>query len=222
MTEPATAVREKPIIFSGAMVRAILSGAKTQTRRVVKPTIGPDAYWSKWEGECWRASGIIGDIPIPWRSKILYSPHGDAGDRLWVREAWQAYEPQTRRFGGNSSLAGAQMRAYARPPIKGESIIEYRADRPGSACGWRSSLHMPRWASRLTLRITAIRVERLSDISNDDARAEGVDAIPDAPAALSHRTAFAGLWDKINGKTFPWAANPWVWCVSFERVTNDQ
>ena len=77
---------------------------------------------------------------------------------------------------------------------------------------------MPRWASRITLEVIGVRVERLQEISESDAKAEGVDAIPEAPAALTHRTSFAKLWDKINGKKHPWCENPWVWVIQFHRV----
>ena len=82
---------------------------------------------------------------------------------------------------------------------------------------WRPSIFMPRAASRITLKVTGVRVERLQDISEEDAQAEGVDFLPLAPAALTHRTSYSGLWDKINGKKHPWSSNPWVWCIEFRR-----
>lgn len=143
-------------------------------------------------------------------------PYGEPGDLLWVRET--------------HAIATGHM-------YDGEAAVKYRADdalvalhdersnshaRNASISDrWRPSIHMPRWASRLTLRVTEVRVERLQDISEDDAEAEGVDPYeyPSGPLAPSHRGAFFELWDKLNAQRAPWRSNPWVWVVSFERVT---
>lgn len=192
----AIETNERPILFSGAMVRAILDGKKTQTRRVVKPQ--PPADW----------------VPSPWPyDGAAWSdrrcPYGAPGDRLWVRETWAPISPDEERR-----------------PIR-ECRIEYRADtsaaRPGGwdedtddpeAARWRPSIHMPRWASRLTLEVTGVRVERVQDISEDDARAEGVYPYADNP-----RRFFQELWNSINGaRGYGWNSNPWVWVVEFRRV----
>lgn len=162
-------MKERPILFSGPMVRAILDGRKTQTRRVVKPRQG---MLDDWTG--------------------LPCPYGKPGDRLWVRETCYFEQPH------------------------GEVI--YRAD-PGSekaldpeftGLRWRPSIHMPRWASRITLEIVNVRVERLQDIRVDDARAEGV-------TAKWPVHGFRNLWQSINGFG-SWDANPWVWVVEFRNM----
>jgi hypothetical protein len=175
-------VKERPILFSGPMVRAILEGRKTQTRRVIKPQpeIG-GAYWR-------TPGGAIGrDV------KPKYCPYGRPGDLLWVRETW-------------AINIGAE---------PGESIYAYRADRerPGD---WKPSIHMPRKASRLLLRITDVRVQRVQEISDAEAIAEG--CVPVWDAGVTPRDAFAELWDDINApRDHGWESNPWVWAISFER-----
>jgi hypothetical protein len=206
---------DRPILFSAEMVRAILDGRKTQTRRVMKPqpTILAKGY------EDIEQIGTVKDCIGP----LLFCPkpckYGKPGDLLWVRETWGAVWP-----------------ADDPVPLR-QCEIEYRADlppgctdRPGEwpadegngpeVPKWRPSIHMPRWASRITLRITDIRVERLQDISEDDARAEGCDPVVHPDGAVdcgTRKTTFAKLWNKINGPG-AWEANPWVWVVSFERV----
>jgi hypothetical protein len=182
------AVKERPILFSGPMVRAILDGGKTMTRRVVKQR-DLDAMEGKmladYEAHNWCTYGRI-------------------GDRLWVRETWNRSEA-------------------VRPTIV-EPII-YRADLavdggPKWSARWRSPIHMPRWASRITLEVTAVRVERVQDITTEDATAEGVCEFNDCHAPMLHVSLFGELWDSINGKRkgCAWADNPWVWVVSFRRV----
>lgn len=162
-------MNEHPIIFSGPMVKAIIEGRKTQTRRVCGEP--------KWIGGLKHGS-----------LSIWPCPYGQPGDRLWVKES---YLP-----GGN---------------------ISYRADSPGDGTvkmSWKSGRFMPRWASRITLEITEVRVQRLQEITNRDAVAEGVEydlSKPDG-APLSR---FNKLWDSINGKKHPWKSNPWVWVISF-------
>ena len=194
--------RERPVLFSGAMVRAILAGTKTQTRRVIAPV-------QPREDGLWPA----GRDPVP------DCPFGRAGDTLWVRETW-------------GPLAGG---------------VTYRATaNTESPDGnrWRPSIHMPRWASRLSLEIVSVRVERLQAITGEDAAAEGItiklgaapgtfaipvsdpgftQALPPGPLTTLTESAvarawFASLWDSINGARSPWDANPWVWVVSFRRV----
>lgn len=182
---------DRPILFSGPMVRAILAGTKAQTRRVMKPQprVRPEfdeetSSWVQFDGD-----------RIACSVRVLYA----SGDRLWVRETWADDE----QFGG----------------------IIYRADHKGDdpiGNGWRSSIHMPRIASRLTLTVTDVRVQRLQDISPDDVRAEGVEIpwhhIGDLhdPHRWKH-DHFRPLWDSINGKkpVRTWADNPWVVAVSF-------
>lgn len=164
-------MKERPILFSAPMVRAILDGTKTQTRRVIR---NPDRFSNI--RECGRCC-----------------PYGTKGEHLWVRETWAD--------------------TMGEPP----SAV-YRADgerHPSSHMKWRPAIHMPRWASRITLRIIDARVECLGEISNADAEAEGVKC---DYSSLSFRDHFGELWDRINGKRAPWRSNPWVWVVQFERV----
>jgi hypothetical protein len=183
-------MKERPILFSGPMVRAILAGIKTQTRRVVKSDrlIGAtDAYMATPEGQ---AKQLIG------------CPYGHPGHRLWVREA----------FG---------LVVSDRDGPRPESII-FRADgNEGWDGKWRPSIHMPRWASRGLLEITALRVERLQEISEADALAEGARnwaAEQDTPVRDldEARLQFRALWTDINGGE-SWDANPWVWVVEFKH-----
>lgn len=215
---------ERPILFSDAMVRAILSGAKTQTRRVIAGARG--SFWDhrSYTGTVER-DGVLRfrvgpDGEIANGSPEVRCPHGAVGDRLWVREAWtmpaSAHSVYYRADypSGNRSL-------IPREPDY-DSINEwaarYRVD------GWHPSIHMPRWASRLTLEVTSVRVERLQSISEDDARAEGAasfDCTPGCGCGDGHRGGFARLWDSINGERegCSWEANPWVWAIAFRRVS---
>jgi hypothetical protein len=202
---------EHPIIFSGAMVRSILSGTKTQTRRVVKGLIKQDESPCNirlYDGE-WQQYGAGG----VWLT--LRCPYGVPGDKLWVRETW--------RECGSAQMADGK-------PIPGLSRYEvaYRADESwDEESRWRPSIHMPRWASRITLEVTEVRVQRVQSISNSDARAEGCSnsfydgydfsflAYEATPAIANFRR----LWDSINAKRgFGWLENPWVFAVSFKRL----
>lgn len=203
---------ERPILFSDAMVRAILAGTKTQTRRVVKPNPRDGAFYmlDGWphrsrDGESNRMCG---------HEEPYACPYGAQGDRLWVREAWGV-----RASFDFTDWRRDTMRGCTEAPPGTE--VDFRADygHQQEACFWRPSIHMPRWVSRLTLEVTSVRVERVQSISEDDARAEGV-----TPAAVGDVTcwrAFRVLWDSINGERegCSWTANPWVWVVGFRRAT---
>lgn len=205
-SNPVIQIKERPILFSGAMVRAILGGLKTQTRRVFK----------------FKETNQVPSHPDKLdftNYSPIHCPYGKPGDRLWVRETWNHYDLWT-------------------PGPEGYGKAVYRAtDEPGKEVGWRPSIFMPRWASRINLEITNVRVERLNDISAEDVVAEGVDLHPDnitrdlepyfpEPTddliddawTAYYRTGFAELWDKINGKKQPWSSNPWVWVVEFKKV----
>ena len=214
--------RERPILFSGEMVRAILDGTKTQTRRPVKVRGGLNFIGGGGEENdpaCWGyffdgpehhgymvlARGLNerhdhGRISIP-------SPFGAPGDRLWVRETW-GY------FGGDEYLYQHH-----------RGSVGYRADHipldPVPGGRWRLSIHMPRWASRITLEVTGVRVERLGDITEEDARAEGVQPVPfcraGRPDGMEHVESFEDTWRDIYGPE-SWRAHPWVWAVSFRRI----
>lgn len=172
MLDATDDVRERPILFSAPMIRAILDGRKTQTRRAVKDDEGPQLGKS-------------------------YCRYGRPGDRLWVRE----------------TFCSDVVRAPHLPQIA------YRADYDEiPALRWKPSIHMPRWASRISLEITDVRVERLQHISEEDAVAEGVGGNPTiTPCFAAER--FRTLWESING-IGSWDANLLVWVVSFRRVVD--
>lgn len=199
---------ERPILFSAPMVRALLNGSKTQTRRVVKPQPhhGPVGQMVNLGDADWAMDD--GDLSGQWRC-----PYGVAGDRLWVKETYSGPHA-LRELPPREWLVGAPF----------QPGIWYWADGNPTDGDWtrpKPSIHMPRWASRITLQITDVRVERLQDISEEDAVAEGVCGSGDPevwpPCA---KAAYLDLWDEINGadEAKAWVSNPWVWVVAFERV----
>lgn len=190
-------MKERGMIFNGEMVRAILDGRKTQTRRTVKPQPDEDGLAKVTNG--------------PWvdtSERNYRCPFGAAGDRIWVRETWARYNID-----------------------QNSHDIAYRATTPEDwpeDGRWRPSIHMPRWASRILLEITNVRVERLNAISEEDARAEGIidggclNCGEPEPCGCANpepdaTDAFAYLWQSIYGQE-NWNANPWVWVISFKRV----
>lgn len=200
-------MKERPILFSAPMVRAILAGKKTQTRRVVKPKASessmasfsaasgwyPDRYNHRREWCMWGVRGTTDhNKQGAWLGRC---PYGDVGDRVWVRETW-------------ASVNGGAF---------------YKADEPwpeayGPEPKWKPSIHMPRWAARIILEVTDVRVERVQAITEEDALAEGVDRTNTSiPGYATQR--FHKLWDSINdARGFGWATNPWVWALTFKRV----
>lgn len=229
-------MRDRPILFSAPMVRAILDGTKTQTRRVVKPQ--PEQI----PAHVWKDPKVPADRQFWWPSTAArsmvevrdmgaFSPYGMAGDRVWVRETWQ-YADWTEegepyiRYAADKSVRGF----FGNEVPDGEALVDvweklsrsenYEIDNKAADRKWRPSIHMPRWASRLTLTITDVRVERLQDCSESDAEAEGIAFIrehPDLDETLTAPQLYSALWDSINGAG-AWDANPWVWVVTFRRV----
>ena len=208
-------MKERPILFSAPMVRAILAGTKTQTRRLVNQEAPDDA-----DGCCWidiegvhQFAWVIGeDQDIHPSAAQFRCPYGQPGDRLWVREThapqadcWGAWERWSRGDGGVGP------------------IIHYKAsDEQAWVDRWRPSIHMPRWASRITLEVTAVRVERLKDISAADCLAEGIDLHPShhekpRDSLYGPVQTYRDLWESINGPG-SWYANPWVWVVEFKKL----
>jgi hypothetical protein len=198
-------MKERPILFSAPMVRAILAGTKTQTRRVFKvegqPITSADESIQQWEDGSFHyesANALSGPYACPY---------GQPGDQLWVRETFSKIEGQSR------------------PWIETDYRATYNhGDRLGDHLsvgkGWKPAIHMPRAASRIDLEITRVRVERLKDISREDAEAEGaISWSMECPSRVGAgpTTAFRALWNSINGDG-SWAANPWVWVVEFKRV----
>ncbi len=281
---------ERPILFSGPMVHAILNGSKTMTRRIVKPQPsiegqvphlarcpygvpgdgarfgerpppGDGFYFVTWEPgdeeqrvylrrgkredaydrevDLWTwgrderddpeavTLDVADPLAIRWRAP---------GDRLWVRETFYC----DHAFAGDYSDPGHVGEPSSREQQEAEwrDAVYYRADgepdfeAPDGPTPWKPSIHMPRWASRIDLEVTAVRVERLQDITEEDALAEGLRPLREQGLRTigqpgwqwgdgqgeGARDAFSVLWDDINGKKAPWAANPWVWVVSFKRV----
>lgn len=220
-------MKERPILFSGPMVRAILEARKTQTRRVIKPQAWAYSEDTLGQRMIYPRSGAddFGDSGRP----IRY-PYGVPGDRLWVRETWRAFDDGDVFYRADFGDA-----------------VPVHADDDPAAWMWRPSIYMPRWASRITLEVTGVRVERVQEISEDDARAEGPtpnwcgdlagwdpeehgyllpgdenadDDVADGGYYYTGRWAFAEMWDSINAKRgHPWASNPWVWVIEFG--TND-
>lgn len=195
---------DRPILFSGPMVRAILEGRKTQTRRLTN--------WERAVEE--RALTVMAERFAAGEANAR-CPYGVPGDRLWVRETWMTDYESDRL-------------------LKKPQFVRYRAtdDRASTdGMGWRPSIFMPRWACRLVLEVTAVRVERLQEIGETDAKAEGVEFQDDAKEIgrgwYSHdrsclfdtaAIAYRDLWDSLNAKRAPWASNPWVWVIEFRRA----
>lgn len=191
-------MKERPILFSAPMVRALLAGTKTQTRRAAKveSTLGIDSILAPR-----RAGGHAATYLLPDQAAEAAAccPYGQPGDRLWVRE--------THGYGGD---------AYA-------PDVHYRATHPDAPVQgrWLHSIHMRRRDSRILLEITSVRVERLQDISEADALAEGVPHSLNLPGGRFARENFEHLWWTINGDG-SWESNPWVWVVEFERAQAQQ
>lgn len=211
--------KERPILFSTEMVKAILDGHKTQTRRVVKPQPPAEcsdedpciefdySFKGTRENPAWYASWEMPlDPPNASESHNVYCPYGKPGDVLWVRETWQ--------------------------PSANDIFVYFKADYVhDTGKGWKPSIHMPKSVARIWLEITNIRVERLQDISEDDAKAEGIDIfykknisgyeIQESNSIRSWSKfpyhGFKSLWISINGHV-SWELNPWVWVIEFKII----
>lgn len=246
---------EYPILFKGNMVRAILDGNKTQTRRIIR-----NQEWINGGVKVYLPNDVFGDFPFrhivavkgvhtayansygavsvsasqghllglkPGEFEWI-SPYGKKGGLIWVKEC--------HRYTDSNYIIGVRVLYEADQLIKwvkaSPHVAIYRPDKK------RPSIFMPRWASRIQLRILDIQLQRLNDISEEDAKAEGIQLTPcshpecvavrqmtgkDPCACSSYRAAFALGWDGINAKRgYPWASNPWVWCISFKRITMEE
>lgn len=203
---------ERPILFSAEMVRAIIDGRKTQTRRAVTKfrvvgmasnCTGPDGYDVAIQ---LRRGNRIERVPWDVESaKRLICPYGQPGDRLWVREAFREFSPS----GGFVYRAELQSAEEFKP-------ADWK---------WKPSIHMPRKASRITLEITEVRVQRVCEISAEDCKAEGVLPLNRADRE-PNRSDCKALWDKINAKReggiYAWDKNPWCWCITFKMVNQER
>lgn len=220
-------MRERPILFSAPMVRAILAGEKTQTRRVMKhqpqrvvvPGVGPLLAIKQPRGQNrWLWPNARDEV-------IASCPYGKPGDQLWVRETWfrephpsdlgLTYEDMPHTWAWACAKAGQYL---FRADDGAEIAIDGRQ--------WRPSIHMPRVASRIELEITSVRVEQVQAITEADAQAEGVGKdsdwwfdylMPSTQCCTTARGSFQTLWESING-SYSWNKNPWVWVVEFKRV----
>ncbi len=209
-------MKERPILFNDDQVRAILDGRKTQTRRIVKPQ--PELcdktgfVQADRNGKLW-ATGV-GSTPRETRRNFARKKchHGEPGDRLWVREAWAEVGSVDPGYLTYRATYPRCLQAGMENVPDDIRAVGYR---------WRPSIHMPRWASRITLEITGVRVERLHEISEADAEAEGCrgghGAIPGYRYNATPAEHFYHVWESINGPG-SWDENPWVWVVEFERV----
>ena len=212
---------ERGMIFNGEMVRAILDGRKTQTRRIMKPQPTPDDYVCPYEGprggHIWPSKNHQYGLHVEemlqngkggWEGLASEACHfGNIGDRIWVRETWA------------EAGAGAPDLLFYRANYPEHVPPHYENVPPAEGIRWTPSIHMPRWASRILLEITDVRVERLNSISEEDAKDEG------APTECcligdKHFLGFRSLWKSIYGDD-GWQANPWVWVIEFKRIEGD-
>ncbi|MFW3786617.1 hypothetical protein ACKLKE_24385 [Klebsiella quasipneumoniae subsp. similipneumoniae] len=223
---------ERGMIFNAEMVRAILAGRKTQTRRIMKVQpesnqlglllITDSTKHSDIGKYHWAESNATGNHV---RSKLFSCPFGAVGDRIWVRETWSSdfanYYPNDRVWyaADNNRRLDIEVADGVRGIYSPESDVHV-------PFRWHPSIHMPRWASRITLEITDVRVERLNAISQEDAQAEGMELTgwrptysdPDSGGeVMTPYDNFAELWSSIYGEE-SWNANPWVWVIEFKRV----
>lgn len=188
-----TQIKERPILFSAEMVRAILGGRKTQTRRVGKPVRHPDL------GNMYDIGALVLEHE-PRHVIERACPYGRPGDRLWVREAWSTHS----RFDHMS------------PSALTARSIHYWADGEIVTGKRRPSIHMPRWASRILLEVVSVRVERIANITISDAICEGYDGSLSTPIDPSIEW-FSQRWESIHGAG-SWDKNPWVWVIEFKRI----
>ena len=203
-------MKERPIIMTTDSIRGILDGRKTMTRRVIKPQPELCGNFYELDKAGW-SSGITSITPVYGHSLYYACPYGVPGDRLWVREAFKIEEENRVRY-----LADIDQPAYER--------------------GWRSSIFMPRWASRITLEVVNVRVERLQEISEEGAIAEGISPISPGyngvmwSAKIADETLcsrdpidlYSLVWDTLNAKRgYSWSSNPWVWVIEFKKAVSD-
>ena len=227
-------MKERPILFSAPMVRALLAGTKTQTRRILKSAHADDAsVWRHHEGNTWE-SGIASGAPGSFgHGEFVRCPYGQPGDRLWARETHAQFAV------GNRTGISPQCVAY-RATCEDDGSFDYVNNGDEimnlKITKWTPAIHMPRWATRITLEVTGVRVQRLQEIDGYDVIAEGIapqshycgcepcrmtcSLCPATQTSLC--LAYADLWDEINGDRAPWSSNPWVWAITFKRVEDQR
>lgn len=224
-------IKERPILFNSEMVRALLGGRKTVTRRLVKGgQIPTEDFSTAPGGPRWSAIGqrhprygycVFGETEDECAAELGahgVCPYGKPGDRLWVRETWfcDHYEVMSGPYLKPADLDADEARGDGALVYAADGLEPYECEQPV----WKPNIHMPRWACRILLEITDVRVERLQDITPEQCRAEGiVQRFPNVNDQFTPdilRGAFAELWMSTGGD---WQANPWVWVVEFKRVT---
>nr|DAO68245.1 MAG TPA: ASCH domain protein [Bacteriophage sp.] len=243
-------MKEKPIIFSADMVKTILDGKKMMTRRVVKSDfinnykhahIIKQSSDKSREGKAYFYDKPVGGMVLS--SQLVSNPYGKVGDHLWVRETWiQGYnDPLIESEGDDENAVSIIYKADGKEEYRScsaetaENWGDFSAD--SEMVGFKSPIHMPRWASRILLEITDIRVERLNDISEADCEKEGFRFYPLSricfkPCSTKHpsghgsnnyKSIFGEYWDTLNAKKgYQWSSNPWVWVIEFKKVQDDK
>ena len=207
-------MKERPILFSAEMVRAILGGRKTQTRRVIKPQPFRNGFQA--------TKKAVYDSRHPAFIKDR-CPYGVPGDRLWVRETWNAGMIMAYCNGEPEIMPWSHCTKEERKTFPVNQVF-YKANGDLTNSGpWIPSIFMPRKFSRITLEVTGIRVERVQDIGMEDICSEGLDRWRDYEGGehlslVTMKNDFLRLWDSINGKKYPWGSNPWVFVISFRRI----
>ncbi|EPL7296639.1 MULTISPECIES: hypothetical protein [Klebsiella pneumoniae complex] len=221
-----TKITERGMIFNAEMVRALLSGRKTQTRRIIKPQ--PEATLSGSLSGKWLSRPLNGLLLPKIEDIAIHCPFGVVGDRIWVRETFQGplfdYDLMDSYCKDPTPFEKPEFCVYKADGVPAPEF--YDADDELHCC-WRPSIHMPRWASRILLEITNVRVERLNAINEHDAQAEGVAKLRGGfwkhyqpgwtQHQLSARGSFVTLWKSIYGDE-SWNSNPWVWVIKFKRI----
>lgn len=226
-------MKDHPILFSAPMVRAILAGTKTQTRRPVKPQpysvalVASGNHLFDYRSDLNDYSRVV-----PMEKAVKLCPYGQPGDRLWVRETFQIDAPRdgtwhdTQWYGCKGSLVSEIPERFQHP-----RFCNYAADWLHGRIKWRPGIHMPRWASRITLLVKEVRIERLQSISEADAIAEGIEKRANAGQDSARWrvygtvdtytsdpvSSYQSLWESINGAG-SWKANPWVFVITYERI----
>lgn len=200
-------MRERPILFSAPMVRALLDGRKTQTRRVVRAAEGCTVGVYSQDGR-----GVVEVVNVeedgdPADLPPIACPYGVPGDRLWVRETFSI------KCGHEASEHAGCVLYYADEGERYKAVLNASPPK-------KPSIFMPRWASRITLEVTKVRVQRLKEITGEDALAEGVvEQNSEVDPGAFARVRFGFLWDSLNAKRgYSWESNPWVWAITFRRA----
>lgn len=207
------------MIFNGEEVRAILEGRKTQTRVVIKPQPQEgwlQRYWHPKPGDM-----IMSPKDGDCRGYIKHCPHGQPGDLLWVRETFRVWAPGSNEYPNEQDVVEGPLGAEFNLHYHHRENIQYKATADDSEeVSWRPSIHMPRWASRIDLRFTGVRVERLQEITIENVRDEGcktLDQVSQTQFIPTYQD-FIKRWDSTAKPEHKWDKNPWVWVIEFKKI----